>query len=320
MTTITPITGWVLDAIIAHDEVCPGLAGHYFRASNERRQVIAAFLSSGGPNERRQDNIGDYLIRANHRSMLSQAYGSIPAGLRRALSKSGAQPHDASYYADLHDALAFGSRHVVTAIMHATRLSPERFEIIKALPIDLCDSRIVERIKDVHHARDLIAVVELFGEKAGSRLGLVDALIRSSASLEAVVRRWCCRLEYVDRPIEECVSYRPVRNGVELHEIARRYQNCGRNYSATALVGESAFGEYVAEDGRRVLICFDKTEGDWKLEGLYGRRNRSIAEDLATQARKFVSAHGIGDRWEPSGSDGDISRALHRLIQPYSEW
>nr|WP_086494245.1 hypothetical protein [Novosphingobium panipatense] len=320
MATITPVSGWALDSIVAIDEVYPGFAGHYLRASDERRQVIAAFLSDNSPGHDAEDAIGEFLTQADHRSILTQAFGHIPAGFRRALAKSGGQPHDAAYYRELYDLLSFEQVHVVTAIMHVTHLNAERLEIIRMLPRDLCDSRIIERVKDMQHARDLIAVIDLFDERTDMRTGLTEAIRCSSAPLEATVRRWCRQIEYAEGPIKGCTSYQPVRNGMELHEVARRYENCSRNYTVAALLGESAFGEFIAQDGRRVLICFDKTDGSWKLEGLYGRRNRSIADDLAMQAREFVGKHGIPDRWEPSGSDGDIGRALHRLIQPYSEW
>lgn len=320
MPTITPIAGWALDAIVAQDEMCPGFAGHYFRASDERRQVIAAFLSAGDADHGRNGAVGEYLSRADHRSILTRAFQHIPTGFRRALGKSGAQPHDTTYYADLHHALAHGLSHVVAAVMHATRLNPERLKIIKALPADLCDGRIVERIKDVQHARDLIAVTDLFEKRAGNRQGLVEALLSSRGSLEATVRRWCRQLEYVDHPIEESAVYKPIRNGVELHEAARKYQNCSRNYTASTLTGESAFGEFIALDARRVLLCFEKTQGNWTLEGVYVRRNRRVPADLDEQARDFVRMHDIPDRWEVRHSDDDVAGALGRLIRPYSEW
>lgn len=320
MTNVTPVTGWVLDAIIAHDQVCPGFAGHYFRASDERRQVISAFLSQIAPDDGCQVAIGEFLTCADHRSILTRAFEHIPAGLRKALAKSGSQPHDVAYYRDLYDALAFGHGHVVNAIRHVTRLNTERLEIIKMLPADLCDCRIIDRVKDTQHARDLIAVVDLFEKRAGNRQGLVEALLSSRASLEATVRRWCCQIEYGEGPIEESAVYKPIRNGVELHEAARKYQNCSRNYTASTLTGESAFGEFIALDARRVLLCFEKSQGNWTLEGVYVRRNRRVPADLDEQARDFVRMHDIPDRWEVRHSDDDVAGALGRLIRPYSEW
>ena len=320
MSTITPISGWMLDTVVEHDEYHPGFAGHYMRASDERRQAIAAFFSTGGSPQGLENTVGGYLAQANHRSILTRAFGHVPLGFRRALGKSGAQPHDPRYYADLYHSLAHGLSHVVTAVMHATRLDPERLEIIRMLPVDLCDSRIVERIKDLQHARDLIVVADLFEKRAGNRQGLVEALLSSRASLEATVRRWCRQLEYVDQPIEECAVYRPIRNGVELHEMARKYQNCGRNYTASTLTGESAFGEFIALDDRRVLLCFEKSEGSWTLDGVYVRRNRRVPADLDEQARDFVRMHDIPDRWEVRHSDDDVAGALGRLIRPHSEW
>lgn len=318
MSTITPISGWMLDTIVAHDEYHPGFAGHYLRASDERRQVIAAYLST--TESTADGSVGQYLVQADHRSILKQAFECIPLGFRRALAKSGPQPHDSAYYLDLFNALALGRSHVVTAIMHTTRLNPERLEIITTLPRDLCDSRVIERVKDVEQARDLSTVLDLFEERAGNRHRLVGALLTSRGPLETVVRRWCRQIEYNHHPIAESSAYRPVPNGLALHEVARRYQNCSRNYTATALLGLSAFAEFVAEDGRRVLLCFDRSEGDWTLDGVYARRNRPVPDDLGALAREFVRAHGIPDRWETTRPDSPVARALGRFIQPYSEW
>lgn len=318
MSTITPISGWMLDTIVAHDEYHPGFAGHFLRASDERRQVIASYCSIN--KFAAKPGVGEFLVQADHRSILSQTFEYIPTGLRRALAKSGPQPHESAYYSELYQVLAHGLSHVVTAVMHATRLNPERLEVIKALPADLCDCRIIERVRDAEHARDLIAVFGLFDQKAGNRNRLIEALLASRGPLEAVVRRWCRHIEYDQHPIVQCSTYRPVRNGMELHEVARRYQNCSRNYTVQALTGQSAFGEYLAEDGRRVLMCFDRSEGDWTLDGVYARRNRPVPDDLGAQAREFVREHGIPDRWETTRPDSPVARALVRFIQPYSEW
>ena len=320
MPTTPALEGWMLDTIVAHDVYHPGFAGHYMRASDERRQIMAAFFAVASHNNAASNNSASFLTHASHQNILRCAFECVPPGLRGALGKSGSQPHEPAYYHDLCEALAFGFRHVVTTIMHVTILNPERLAIIKALPLDLCDSRIVERIDSIKQARDLIAVVDFFEARAGNRARLITALLESRAPLETIIRRWSRQIEYVDHPIHECVGYRPIRTGLDLHEAARRYQNCGRNYSVASLVGENAFGEFVALDGRRVLLCFDRSEGEWALEGVYGRRNRPVADDLEAQARGFVRLQGIRDRWQSDRSEDDISRALRRMIQPYSQW
>lgn len=310
----------MLDTIVAHDEYHPGLAAHYLRASDERRQVIAAFFAVACNGNAASNDFATFLARASHQNILRRAFEFVPTGFRRALSKSGSQPHDPSYYTGLYDALALGLRHVVTAIMHMTRLNPERLEIVKALPADLCDCRIIERVRDTQHARDLVTVVDLYEERAARRKSLIDALVASRGSLDAVVRRWCRQIEYGQHPIAECSAYLPVSNGLALHEVARRYQNCSRNYTVQALTGQSAFGEYIAEDGRRVLLCFDRSEGHWTVDGVYARRNRPVPDDLGAQAREFIRTHDIPDRWETNHPNDDVARALGRLIQPFSEW
>lgn len=102
---ITSIDGWVLDTITAYDSVYPGFAGGYLRASNERRQVIAAFLAVTQVDLEEQCEAAVFLATADHQTILALAFGRRVPGLRRALAKSGAKPHEAEYYRALADAL-----------------------------------------------------------------------------------------------------------------------------------------------------------------------------------------------------------------------
>lgn len=319
MSKIAPIEGWMLDAIVEYDETHNGFAGHYLRASAERRQVVAALFSTGSHNDSGKSRGGRSLVGIKHNTILSEAFDQVPRGFRRALAKSGTQPHDQNYYADLCGVLNTGHQWMIDAVMHSKALGPERLTIIKALPADLCDSRIVDRIESIKNANDLIIAVDLIEAKTGKRQPLVDALLASKNSLESVVRRWCRKIEYTDHPIQRGDGYRPIRNGIELHEVARRYQNCSRNYTVSTITGDNAFGEYIVGDVG-VLLCFEKSKGSWALEGVYGRRNRSIADSIERQARSFAEQHGIFCRWGGRSNDDDIGQALRRIIRPYSDW
>lgn len=317
MSKIAPVEGWMLDAIVAYDARYPGFAGHYLRSSVERRQVIAALFSSGRHLGKSVSD--DLLARGKHNAILADAFDCVPTGFRRALAKSGPKPHQPDYYTTLRDMLDSGPSRVIDVVRQSPTLNPERLQIIKSLPFDLCDIRIVNRIESVRQAQDLKNTVEFFHNRTAKRDELVNALMTSKKPLTSVMRRWCRNIQYIDHPIPRSERYRPIVDGVELHAIARRYQNCSRNYTVAALTGESAFGEFTAQD-TNVLLCFEKHKGIWTLEGAYGRRNRSLKEGVEADARKFAEQHGIPGRWDVRHSEDGVEKALQRIIRPYSDW
>src|SRR5690242_8061336 len=99
MPSISPIAGWSLDYVVALDMHRPGTAGEFLRASPERRQVSAAFLSTRpvpcDPSEARE--VASFIGRGGHREILTAAFGSVPDGLRGALARSGPQPQPRSF-------------------------------------------------------------------------------------------------------------------------------------------------------------------------------------------------------------------------------
>lgn len=316
---ITSIDGWVLDTITAYDSAYPGFAGGYLRASDERRQVIAAFLAVTQVDLEERGEAAVFLATADHQTILALAFGRRVAGLRRALAKSGAKPHDAEYYRALADAFVRSPAHVVTALKRAVKLSPKWLEIITALPMDLCDSRIICRIEGREQASDLARVVDHMEHAGIDRSKLVAALLESKAPLTTVVQRWSLRMPFGPGPISMTASYRPIHNGQELRSIALRYQNCSRRYLIDVLAGESAFGEFTALDGRQVLVCFNRQDGEWCLDAAYARRNRQVSDDLNCAVREFVQGHGVLAQRPSRERDENIS-ALRRFNRSVFTW
>lgn len=101
INTIAPLTGWALDSVAELDRHAPGFAGAYLRSSDERRQVIAAYLAVAPipfDDGHRARLSADFLGGADHRAILRAGFGSVPVGLRGALARSGPQPFDRRYY------------------------------------------------------------------------------------------------------------------------------------------------------------------------------------------------------------------------------
>ncbi|WP_368518102.1 hypothetical protein [Rhizobium sp.] len=316
---IVSIDGWVLNRIVQLDCALPGFAGSYFRASDERRQVIAAFLAAIHVGKEKEGEAASILATADHRSILAHAFGKLPAGLRRALAKSGPKPHHADYYRDLHKALACGQRHVITAIMQSCKLSPDRLSVITMLPPDLCDHRIIHRIEERQQAEDLVLVTSMMESRGIKRSEFVDALLKSKRSLTKVIQHWALQIPFPLHPIPAAQGYRPIRDGAELRRVALRYQNCSRRYITNSVAGESAFAEYTAVDGRQALLCLEKADGIWIVDGVYVRRNRQVPDDLNERVRQFAASHGILERRHSARKD-DATAALKRFTRSIFDW
>ncbi|WP_072896076.1 MULTISPECIES: hypothetical protein [Sphingobium] len=316
---IVPINGWVLNRIVQLDFARPGFAGSYLRASAERRQVIAAFLAAVRVGREKEGEAAAILATADHRSILAHAFGKVPLGLRRALAKSGPQPYDPAYYRDLHTALACGPQHVVTAIMQSCKLGPDSLSIITMLPPDICDHRIIHRIEGRQQAEDLALVVSMMAARGIKRSEFVGALLKSKRSLKKVVQHWALQIPFAPPPIPEADGYRPIRNGAELRRTALRYQNCSRRYMTDSIGGANAFAEYTDADGRQALLCLEKRDGTWTVDGVYVRRNRQVPGDLNETVRQFAARYGILERRHSERKD-DATAALKRFTRSIFDW
>lgn len=316
MKSIAPFSGWMLDRIALLDEATPGFAGHYLRASDERRQVIAAFLSATELDDGALNEAADFVMEADHRSILIRAFGSVPTGLRSALGRSGAQPHEPTYYRQIVTLLSGGNRRVVEAIWRSTVMNPDRVATITACPTDLCDSRILNKIKDRKHAADVALSVDLLSRRGVDRANIIEALRRSD-SINDTIKRWSMRMAFPTGPIPAAEGYRPICNGIELAAIARKYRNCVRGYFSSAMTGRHTFGEFRYK-GAEVLISFDKTDGMWIVDGVYGYRNHTVDVSLSRAAHAFVARHGVPDR-RPDRGDKAVE-ALRRLARFHGDW
>lgn len=316
MDSIAPITGWMLDRIVALDDVMPGFAGYVFRASAERRQVIAAFLSVTKLDGDDAGDSAEFLMRADHRSILHRAFARVPPGLRAALGRSGAQPHNPAYYRELFDLLSGGQHHLIKAIWQSAKLDPDRLAIIADCPSDLCVSRILSKVKDRKHAADVALSVDLLVRRGVDRGALIDALRRAD-SINDAIKRWSMRMSFPPGPIPTAEGYRPIRSGLELAAIARKFRNCSRGYFSSIMTGGHAFGEF-CHDGREVLISFDKADGMWIVDGVYTFRNSDVDAGISRAAFAFAARHGIPDR-RPDRGDKAVE-ALRRLGRFHGDW
>lgn len=317
MMTIAPLSGWMLDQIVRLDSLKAGFAGYMLRASAERRQVVAAFLAAVELDDDAAIEAAEFLTEGGHRAILHLAYNAVPAGFRSALRKSGTQPFDAEYYPRLFRMLTGDRAHVINAILQSNRMSPERLTIIGNLPPDLCDSRIIDKLKDAAHSADLVLAVELLERRKLCRTAIVDALRRSD-KINETIKRWSLRMPFPPGPIPHCAGYTPIIDGAQLHAIALKYRNCVRGYLTATMSGDHAFGELRVGD-QDVLISYDRTNGMWIAEGVYSRSNLTVHVEVSRAAFGFAGRHGVPDRQAGNRTDAAVE-ALRRMSRFYADW
>lgn len=317
MESIEPISGWMLNRIVALDSVRPGFAGYMLRAGIERRQVVAAFLAATEPTNHANEEVVHILMVGGHSAILRLAYEHVPTGFRSALAKCGAQAHEHEFYPRLWDLLTHGPQHVITAIHRAPKLDPDRLSIITGLPVDLSDSRISVKIKDRAQAADIVLAVDLLERRGLDRAGIIEAL-RRSTNIGNTIKRWSLRMRFPVGPIRACDGYRPIVNGLDLAATAKRYRNCSRRYFTALLSADHAFGEF-RHDEQDVLISYDRSQGYWQVEGVYAHRNNDVRPVVSDAAYSFAARHGVMTRRIVDRSDNAME-ALRRLSRYYADW
>jgi hypothetical protein len=285
---------WALDAILELDFLFPSLAGAYLRASNERRQVMCAYLAARKPDAEISVDAAELLLLGTHAEILRAAYGSVPTGIRRALARSGPVACGQDFYGLLYDVLSRPEHaKVVPLVQRLPTLTATKLKIALMLPADLRHPRLVTCMDHVEQASDLITVTNLMEHAGLDRSDFVRALTASGVtSMSNVVERWTLRLPFPPSPLPACNAYQPIHSGSELRRAALRYRNCSRSYLADALAGNTAFGEFHV-NGEAVLVHLDKRDGMWLYCSSHGFRNRAVAQSVGEAAQEYAARYGI---------------------------
>lgn len=288
------MAGWSLDWVVALDKDVPGLAGHFLRASDERRQVIAARLAfrslPNDPIERAA--LAQALMRDSHKTLLQALLHEVPVGLRGALARCGPQPHERSFYRMLLRLLKSRVRAgVAKAVTRLDAIDPVRLRIAHILPPEIRTPRLISAIPSVRVASDVSTLFKLFSQNGVDRAGLAEALgrVQSDDQLAALWARWSRKLTLPPHPVQSSSSYKPITTGADLHMVALRYRNCARRYLSEVMQCRSAF----AEVGKKCIVHLTRGGDRWKLEGIFGKENGPVDPEVRSSAVAYLRAQGI---------------------------
>ncbi len=320
MKAIAPLKGWALDMVVELDRHSPGFAGFYLRASDERRQVIAALLASASiqfDDGARARNVADFLAGADHRSILNAAFGSVPAGLRGALARSGPQPLDRRYYERLFKLLTRPPhREIVSTITQLPQVDHQRLRIAQRLPAQVCRANVVSVITSVKEADDVAALVDLLVTHGADAEGLYAAIrkVDSARTLARVWNRWSRRMMFDVHPVPASAAYTPIVGANDLRRLGLRFANCAERYTVGCLDGLDAFAEFKA-DGKALVVHLRRKQDHWEIEGMFGKHNACPHPALYADAVEYLGQHGVNDKPPRKPASGKWE-VLNRLAHP----
>lgn len=319
-TKVSPVEGWALELVVTLDTHLPGFAGMYFRASPERRQVIAALCAVNPPqraNATAMREAAEFLSRADHRSILLRAFGDVPAGLRGALSRSGPQPHQRAFYGMLHTALASPPHgQLVGAINQLDVLNLMKLRIAVTLPHEICRSNVVDAISSHKRAEDVVTIMDLFARNGVDREALARSVCRvaSENELGELWKRWMQRTVFPKHPVPPSDFYVPINTAADLVRLARQFRNCAERYISGVLDRNDAFAEFRVAD-QRAVIHLRRDERRWKLENILGKQNMQPKSQLRSMAADYLRENGVAVRSERKPESGEW-QVLQRLTSP----
>lgn len=320
INTIAPLTGWALDSIAELDRHAPGFAGSYLRASDERRQVIAAYLAVAPipfDDGHRARLSADFLGGADHHAILNAGFGSVPTGLRGALARSGPQPLDRRYYERLFKLLKRPPhRGIISTINQLQQLDHKRLRIAQRLPEQVCCANVVSVITSIKEAHDVAALVDLLVTHGADADALFAAIrkVDSPRALARVWHRWSRKMMFGIHPVPASESYHPVVSANELRRLGLRFSNCADRYVVGCLDGLDAFAEFKA-GGKALVVHLRRKQGEWMIEGMFGKHNACPSAALRAEAVEYLGQHGVGEK-PPRETTFGAWEVLNRLAHP----
>ncbi|CAM3365268.1 hypothetical protein [Sphingomonas zeae] len=321
INTIAPLTGWALDSVAELDRHAPGFAGSYLRASDERRQVIAAYLAVAPipfDDGHRARLSADFLGGADHRAILRAGFGSVPVGLRGALARSGPQPLDRRYYERLFRLLMRPPhREIVRTINQLPQLDHQRLRIAQRLPAQVCCANVVSVITSIKEAHDVAALIGLLIANGADADGLFAAIrkVETARALAGVWQRWSRQMTFGVHPVPASETYLPIVGANDLRRLGLRFNNCAERYIVGCLNGFDAFAEFKANNKALVVHLRRKRE-HWMIEGMFGKHNACPPPALRAEAIKYLAQHGVGEK-PPRESPSGEWEVLNRLAHPF---
>lgn len=312
----TSHSSWVLNYIIDIDRLCVGFCGEFFRMSDERRQVIAAYLSAKPPSAEHMADVGRFLLGADHRAILAAGYGEVQQGHRRALRRAGSEVQDRRFYSLLHQLLANPPHdQIAHCVAHLPSLDLTKLLVLHLLPPSICRANVVSVIRGTQEANDVEIAFRLLISRGVDADALTHSIrqVQDFKALAKVFENAMLRAKAPAHPVPASSNYQPILTGEELHALARQFQNCARSYSTRLLDENEGHAFALVQHGKAKAVAHLIRDGSvWELDGLFGYRNSRPTRDLRDWVYEYLAGHGVKveKRNQRKSSDWESLRRL----------
>lgn len=304
---LTAQNDWALEQILEMDRELPGMAGHFLRASSERRHVIAAYLAAT-KGEPRAKSTANFLKEARHTAILAAAYGQVPHGLRGALRRCGAEIQPLCFYGEL-SAIFIADHKLGRLLMNLEEVSATRMAIAQRLPVQMRSAKMVMLMRDINEAAHVADLFSLFCGAGANADRLANAMLkaRSRADITGIWRNSLEDLVFQAGPLGISDVYFPVSSARQLKRTALGYRNCARRYLTNCLEGTDSFAVFKAS-GQKLVVHLRQRSGHWVLDDIYAMANGRVHPEARSEAVAYLARHGIrqhikkrrtAGKWEP---------------------
>lgn len=292
----TPLPKWVLDRLVACDEVYPGVLRRFFTTSNLRRQCICLALSNFQIDDPKKladrlrpsgDDHGNQYIDAfaliGHAILTYRARNIVRTlypgaqGLIGILTKLGAEPLNMQDYralVELHTQPRHRSR--LNALRQIKRITPTIIQTVLNLEPPYALHSVVRRIQGPEAARDFARTIELIkriNPQAGDH-ALVASLkaLGTTSSIADWVNRWLGKATQflVRAPMPDDDAFKCLSSASKMKDAGRRFGNCLETKIGAAALSRTCFIEYRPIP---TIIELARLNRGFLLDGLYGPSN-----------------------------------------------
>lgn len=269
--------------------------------------------------------LGRFLLKSNHQTILAAAYGEPLQGLRGALRRSGPTVHKRRFYCLLGELLGGADAARRECITRLPSLDLTKLNVITVLPPSICRANVVQAVGDEATAFDLVQAFRALVERGVNEDDLVSAIrqVRDKRGLEKAFHRFVLECRAPDHPVGPSAEYRPILDGGQAVHVARKYRNCVRTYVLELLDAEAghAFAE-ASHDNEGVVVHLRRRDDVWRLDGLYGRRNKQPSPAARERITSYLSANGIEvEKAKQSASNWEaVRRFTEREFMGFPHW
>lgn len=330
---INPIEGWPIDRLIELDEALPGLLRRLTTASDLRRQVafhVVALLDTdhsyadlakalrptmegGCLND--IEVVCHALLELRAKTIFEALYGKTTGlvGLHRRL---GPAPRERQDYIALKAMFLGKQKKRIKTILNVEKIRNVNFSVVNAMPEFLLHPNIIRSVNSLDNLHTLMAVINLLKlmNPQFNETVFADSIshVTEWYALRDALTKWGEKGRYVHVPdFGDNPKLRVITTGQALTEAARRFKNCMEtNYAGEAMLGQSAFVEYLPEPAMIHLQAL--SDNRWMLESINGIANSTVARETSIAVIRELRKHGV---FLPRGIvDGNHFSAIYDLL------